>query len=573
MEHQSTDSTPTQDRPVAHPNPERGDDSPGLALPVRPFPPNRKPLALIGTAFLVGVLGTAGVMSRFVASSRPVPTQVVTHQASDEGKAPEKSATDAEGMLIKFSPAAAKTAGVRVETARRSLSGDTLTVPGTVETSPNRGAKITPPVSGKVIRILVNLGDSVRAGQPLAVLDSPDVAQAHAAIRQAESTVVQAFAGLNTARSQIDQARAKERSAKTTLDRQRQLAQAGAFSQGPLAAAQSELSAAQTEQAQAQTERQTRASSQARAERLFQNQLVSQAELEQTQADFHQSEARAAQAATRVNLAKQALARERKVFGGNLLNKQAIQTAEADVFSAQADVRTAEREAQVARAALQGARTGVVTARANLSTLEGGRHTEGGAGWLTLAAPLGGVVTDRQATLGEAVERSTTLFQIQNLGAVLVSANVPEAQISRVRSGQRAEVVAASYPSRVFPGVVQSLGSQVDEKTRTLPVRVLVENRQRLLKPDMFARVSLAVGGQAGGLTVPASAVDEDGTERFVYVERADGYEKRPVQIGRVGETCVQVVSGLQPGERVATDGMFVLKSESKKGELKGDED
>lgn len=536
--------------------------------PTKPAPVSRKSLGLVAAAFLVGVVGTATVTSR----RNPAPANQTAEATAKPGVEESKADEQPQESLIKIDSAALKNAGIQTQLVTSASVAVTMTAPGTVEANPSGQAKITPPVSGKVARILVKQGDIVRAGQPLVILDSYDVAQAHAAVRDAQLGVGQAVAAVQTAQAQVGQSRAKLNSAQTTLGRQRQLAQAGAFSQAPLLAVQSEVSQAQSELTQAQTELRTKTSAAERAGRLIQDQLISRSEREQAQADQEQTQARVDQAKTRLALARQALSREQKVFSGNLLSKQAVQSAQADVRAAQAELQTNLRQTQAAQTALQSARGRVTAARDNLSVLEGGGHTEGGAGLVTLYAPLGGVVTERAATLGETVERSTALLTISNTSAVLVQANVPEQDVARVRVGQTVQVTVPTYAGQTFTGVVQTLGSSVDEKTRALPVRCLVENRDGRLKPEMFARVTLSTGKGGSGAFVPNAAIDTDGEKRFVYVAKDGGYEKRAVQIGRVADAKTQIVSGVQPGESVATAGVFVLKSESKKGELKGDD-
>ena len=537
--------------------------------PMKPVPVSRRSLGLIAAAFLVGVAGTATLTSR----RSPSPASQATESATKPNVEQPKSDGQSQVSLIKIDTAAMKNAGIQTRLVTFAPLAVTMTAPGTVEANPSGQAKITPPVSGKLARILVKQGDTVRAGQPLVVLDSYDVAQAHAAVRDAQLGVEQAVAAVQTAQAQVGQSRAKLDSTQTTLARQRQLAQAGAFSQAPLLAVQSEVSQAQSELSQAQTELRTKTVAAGRAGRLIQDQLISKSEMEQAQADQEQTQARVDQAKTRLALARQALSREQKVFSGDLLSKQAVQTAQADVRAAQSEVQTGLRQTQATQTALQSARGRVTAVRDNLSALEGGGHTEGGAGLVTLYAPLGGVVTERAATLGETVERSTALLTISNTSAVLVQANVPERDAARVRVGQAVEVTVPTYAGQTFIGVVQTLGSSVDEKTRSLPVRCLVENRDGRLKPEMFARVTLSTGKGGSGAFVPSAAIDEDGEQRFVYVARGGGFEKRAVQLGRVTDTRTQIISGVQSGESVATEGVFVLKSESKKGEMKGDSD
>lgn len=548
---------------------------------------------LVVVAFVLGAAGTAVLLPRGgTAPSFPDP------QGATAAHGEDALHNDEGHGLIQLSPEAMKTAGIRVATARLTPIGESLTVPGIVETGPDRRAKITPPAPGRIVRILANLGERVRAGQPLVVLDSFEVAEAHAKVHDAESGVKQAQAGLQTARAEVaqaqagvrlaeaelQQARTKQASAETALQRQRELAAAGAFSQPALQAAQAELSEAQSELLKAQTELQSHAVVLQRAERLFREELISRSELEQTQLEHRQDQTAVERARARVELAKQALEREQKVFQGDLLTRQAVQTAEAEVRAAQGDVQKAmqgvararqdvlraEKGEQAARIALRGAEAALKAARAKLYALEGAGHIEGDGGLLTLYAPLSGTVTERHATLGEAVERSTTLFVIENLRTVLVHADVPEKEVARARIGQPVEVAVAAYPRERFSGVVQSIAGWVDEKTRALAVRCLVENRDGRLKPKMFARVTLMVGARTQTLAVPLSALDEQDGQARLFVEEEGGFEARPVKVGRTTGTTAEIVDGLKPGDRVVVEGVFVLKSEAVKERLKG---
>jgi multidrug efflux pump subunit AcrA (membrane-fusion protein) len=86
----------------------------------------------------------------------------------------------------------------------------------------------------------------------------------------------------------------------------------------------------------------------------------------------------------------------------------------------------------------------------------------------------------------------------------------------------------------------------------------------------MFATVSLATDNRAQVLTVPSSAVGEEGRERFVFVQENEGYERRKVRVGRTDGANIEILKGLTAGDRVVTEGLFVLKSEAVKAELKG---
>lgn len=542
-------------------------------------------------SLIVGIVVTAFVMSW----GRTTPTVSSPGSESDYHR---REAHEGDPAVIRLSPEAVRIAGIRVAVVRLAPMSEVLIVPGMVEVGPNRAAKITPPATGKIVRLLANLGDTVRAGQPLAVLDSYEVAQAHAAVRQAESNVNQARAALQTAQAEVaqacanvrlaeaevEQARTKQANAKIALQRQRELAAAGAFSQAPLQAAQQALTEAQNELLNAEKEAAAHEVVLKRTERLFKAELISKQELEQERLHHEQDHLRVERAKAHWEIAKKAYEREKRIAEAGLLNAREVQAAEAEVRLAQAEVqkaqqglqrarqelRKAEKEEQAARTALQSAEAALNAARDNLFALAGTGHQ---GSQLTLSAPIGGTVTERHATLGEAVERSTTLFVIENLNTVMVNASVSEKEVARVRVGQPVEVTVSSYPGQRFSGVVQSIAGRLDEKTRTLPVRCLVENSGRRLKPGMFAKVSIAIGKRTNALTVPLSALEEDGEQRFVYVQQEDGFKRQEVKIGRKTQTLVEVIHGLKPGDHVAVEGIFVLKSEVKKEELKGHED
>lgn len=563
--------TPTQERPKtpADPLPTAGKRS---VLP-----------ALLGVGAVVLAVGgycvgrgTAdiGKSTHSAAGVAPGAAPESEEKQSEEKPHDDHGGHAEEGGPLHLTPEAEKAGGIKVAPVRADAFGETLTVPGVVEVSPTRSARVTPPVAGKVYRLFAAPGDTVRQGQPLVELDSPEIAQGHAAVREAEARVADARARVQTARAGVEQARTHLTGAQAALRQQKDLAASGQISQPTLLAARNELSDAESEQKQAQAALELQQSVVERTERLVNAEIAPRAELDQARTALRQEEARRDRAIQRVATARQALEREQRVYQGGLLNRQAIQTAEAAVRTAEGEVRQAQEQEAAARTGLQGALSSVDAARANLRALEGTGHAEGGVGHIVLFAPLSGVIAERAVTQGQAVERSSELFAIQNLETVTVIANVPEANAAQVRQGATVSVTVSAYPNLTFSGTVQSLGSRVDTKTRALPVRCLVQNRNGALKPEMFARVRLTTGATVPAITLPEDAVGEDGAESFVFVRTGDGtYERRDVTVGPAAGGRVPIRSGLRAGESVVVAGMFVLKSEGKKGELSGHED
>lgn len=522
------------------------------------------------------------------------------HAGEGHGANEHEDHGEEHGEAITLSEAAKKNAGIRVETVALRPLQATREVPGTVEIAADRAVKLTPSAAGKLVSLLARPGDYVQAGQTLAVLDSFEVAQGHAAVEQAEANVSQATAALQTAQAELRQAKATVRvadagiaqavqrasSARRALTRQKELAAAGAFAQAPLQSAQNELSEAQSELLKSQTELQGHQIVLQRAERLYKEEVISRAELEQAQLEHRQDETNVETARKRIENARLTLEREKKIAQAGLLNAREVQTAEATLYDAEAEVRKArtergqtieaqgktERGVAAARTALYGTQAALRAAKTSLYALEGPDHASGAGGRIVVKAPISGVVAERGVTQGETIERSTALFTLQNEDVVQITAQVPEAEVGTIRVGQTAAISVVAFPKTRFAGRVVSIGSQVNDKTRALPVRLLVSNPESKLKPRMFARVALGLSGSRQALTVPDAALVELDGKPHVFVEEGGKYEKRAVTPGVRTNGVVELASGVKPGERVVVEGGFVLKSEANKESLAGHE-
>jgi cobalt-zinc-cadmium efflux system membrane fusion protein len=471
---------------------------------------------------------------------------------------------------LKLSAEAAKAGGIETGTVSQQMIQAVLEVPGSVSIPGNARATVTPPVAGKIVRLFASVGDSIRAGQALAEIQSGDLAQATSFIASAETAALQAEAAVRQQASAVDLARGSLRTAQAGLTRQRQFAAAGAFSQPTLTAARNEVSETETESAAARSQLVGAQSRLERSERLSKEGLVSKADLDQARLDVQQAQIRVDRASQRLALAQQTLQRETKVGSQGLLNAREIQTAEAEVRAAKLEADQALISLQGAKSAQVGAQRAIASARTNASALRGG--SGGGGSTVTLTAPISGIVTERQATLGQAVERASDLFDIEDGRVVWVTANVPESAISSVRPGVVVSVATDAYPGRSFTGVVQVIGTRLDPKTRTLPVQCRVPNPARLLRADLFARVRIATGKRVRATAVPPSALVGEPDDQAVFVSAGGKFERRKVKVGRTDGKFVEILEGLKVGEKVAITGVFTLQSELRKGELKEEE-
>jgi multidrug efflux pump subunit AcrA (membrane-fusion protein) len=182
---------------------------------------------------------------------------------------------------------------------------------------------------------------------------------------------------------------------------------------------------------------------------------------------------------------------------------------------------------------------------------------------LDLYAEASGYVTQRSVVQGMRVMPSDTLFDIADLSRLWVLADVYESDLPAIRLGMTAEITVPYLPGKAWRGPVTYVAPTVEEKTRTVKVRVEVDNGAASLKPDMFADVLLHVDLGAG-IIVPDSAVIDAGDRKLVFLDREGGrLEPREIQIGAKLPSGFQILSGLAPGDRVVTSANFLLDSES----------
>jgi membrane fusion protein, heavy metal efflux system len=186
-----------------------------------------------------------------------------------------------------------------------------------------------------------------------------------------------------------------------------------------------------------------------------------------------------------------------------------------------------------------------------------------------IVAPFDGTIIKRDAVPSQRADPADVLFLLADLRSVWVSAKVSESDVAKLPKLKEGtfRLTATAYPNREFPARLLSVGAMVDPQTRTVSLLAQTENPDELLKLGMFVRIMLDNSSGEPVLTVPANAVVEIETEKYVFVpsgKEAD-HEKfilRPVEVGRPCGDRVEIKSGLRDGDKVVTSGAFMLKSE-----------
>lgn len=233
------------------------------------------------------------------------------------------------------------------------------------------------------------------------------------------------------------------------------------------------------------------------------------------------------------------------------------------------DLKQAENRLVKARAEFRRAKERLLSLRVAPEELEKPLDKQQITSRFEMKSPLTGIVVERAVTPGQSVtvESGHVLFTIADLDVLQVVADVYERDLALVREGQPAMVKVEAYPDIEFPAKVTAVGDLVDPATRTIKVRAQVNNKSHKLKPEMFARLQLDVGGGAQFLTVPREAVLEVNGKQFVYVvENENRYVKREVKTANLSPERTRIVEGLAQGERIVTRGAVLLKGQEIKG-------
>ena len=183
---------------------------------------------------------------------------------------------------------------------------------------------------------------------------------------------------------------------------------------------------------------------------------------------------------------------------------------------------------------------------------------------LTFRSPVSGIVTEKKAVQGMRFMPGEELYQVTDLSAVWVVADVFEQDVGLVQLGAQAKVRINAYPDKLFEGKVSYVYPTMNAATRTVPVRVELANPGLLLKPAMFAQVELPVSAKGSVITVPVSAVIDSGTRQIVIVQKGEGrFEPREVKLGARSDTHIEILEGVKEGEPVVIAANFLIDAES----------
>ena len=184
---------------------------------------------------------------------------------------------------------------------------------------------------------------------------------------------------------------------------------------------------------------------------------------------------------------------------------------------------------------------------------------------ISLPAPVSGTVISRTVNAGEVIAADKELLRVSDLSSVWVIAQVYEKDLGKMRMGSGAAITSEAYPGRVFRGQLSYIDPAIDQTTRTAQVRVELGNPGQLLKIGMFVNVAFATLGGSESTTpvVPKIAVQNVNNQQVVFVAKEQNvFALRPVRLGIEGNGLFPVLDGLTAGDKIVTDGSFLLRAE-----------
>ncbi len=386
-----------------------------------------------------------------------------------------------------------------------------VTLSLTAAISSLREVGISSKTTGYLQDVLVRPGDPVRAGQVVAVVDhaqlDAQLAQVQAAMVAAESAVQTAQASLAAAHADVQTAVAGKRRNEADL----------ANSHAGLVKAQAALA-------------NTKASN-ARIAELYRQGFISKQALDDSDAQVQSAQASVDAARAQVGVSEAQVAQA----------ESQVEAARARETAAASQIRTQQAQAATAAATLENSRLALANA--------------------TIRAPWSGVVVKRSMDPGAYVTAtaSASILTIADLDQINVIVNVAESQMAAVRRGNAVQVTVDAYPGRTFRGVVSRMAGGFDPDTRTLQVEIDIPNPDHLLRPGMYASVSLAAGHRQA-LVVPLGAMVTAGGQQFVWVVRNDTVTRQVVTIGQATGDSVEITSGLREDDLIVIRGTDLVR-------------
>ncbi|HVT14257.1 MAG TPA: efflux RND transporter periplasmic adaptor subunit [Fimbriimonadaceae bacterium] len=471
------------------------------------------------------------------------------------------SMTPLEAQVMDMNaPAPIGTLPVRLATAETKPFGTTVTYTGQAVGYVEQ--QVVPRVSGVIVWMPFYVGNKVAKGQLLARLDTsqidPMVGEKIAGVDVAAQGVdvaameyQQALNMVTQARAEVSMAQGELAEAKSMLD----AAQQGrGSSEALVTSAQADVAAMRAELRSAEADAEYQDQELQRMKALFDKEAISKDEWQRAQADDRKARADVDKAREGVNRAQagvtSARAELKKTDAEISAARRKVQQADAQVRAKQAAVTTAQSAAAAAKAKIGQSRSSVAQASAGLRSATTERsYTE-------LRSEVDGVVTDRVISPGVLVSPGQTILKVSEVSPIRLQANVPEADLARIREGAAVKVKLRDGHDEPLTLRITSISPSVDPSSRIGMVEALYSNGDGRFRPGQYLSMEIAIGGDKPNVVVPSDAVQTEEGKSYVWVaEPAMNNQftvsRHEIQLAGEAGDLVAVKSGIASGQQV----------------------
>ncbi|MDQ6788184.1 MAG: efflux RND transporter periplasmic adaptor subunit [Acidobacteriota bacterium] len=479
---------------------------------------SRKPMYIALAIIGVIVLGASLFwIFRGKESGQPVPAPrtVSFGESNNDTQSPPTGE-----QTVTLAPEQATRAGIKIETVGETLSSEAASVAatGVVQANAYGETPIFSLVGGVVRRVNFELGENVGKGQIVAVIFSDELASA-----QSRYLTLQTEA--QTSRQNYERA-------------------ARLLKISPVSSQELDDATAKLKTAEAELEEHHK--HHARTIKLVQIGAASREEFEQ--------------ATTKLKSAEAAVEESQKRYQRALELARIKPASNTELEQAAVKARTSESELAAAKQRL--IVLGLSPERVNALRSPSQISSE-----LAVTAPVSGTITTRSVNQNEVVEANKELMKITNLSTVWVIAQIFEKDLGQIRAGSGASVTTDAYPDRLFRGQVTYIDPNISPETRTAQARVELENPGQILKIGQYVNVAFGSMGMAEKTApvIPSSAVQSINNRQTVFVaadNNPNTFILKTVRLGtETGERYV-VLEGLNVGDKIVTEGSFLLRAE-----------
>lgn len=476
---------------------------------------SRKPFYIAAAVIAVVIVGALGfwLYNRGEAGKAVPAPQSVTF--GDSGTQPETTGE----QTITIEPDQVEKIGLKIETVGETLSSEAMTVAATGVIQPN-AYKETPVISllGGIIRSVTGeLGQNVGRGQSVAVVFSDELAASQSR-----------YLALQT----------EAQTARQNYDRTAKLVKISPVSNTEVDQMLAKLKIARAELIEHHKHHE-------RTAKLVEIGAVSREEYEVATTRLKTAEANVEEAKKRFDRAVQ-------VADISPVSRSEFEKASVKRQTAESDLATAKQ-----RLLLLGLSPQKVNSLRSPSQI---------TSTVALTSPVLGTITKRMVNQGEVIEANKELMRVTNLSSVWAIAQVYEKDIALLRTGSGASITTDSYPGRLFRGHVTYIDPNINQATRTAQVRVELDNPGQILKIGTYVNVAFGSMGMSERTmpTIPSAAVQNINERQIVFIvnDKPNVFTARQVKLGKENNGQFIVLEGLNVGDKIVTEGSFLLRAE-----------